>query len=46
MRDLVKKKDGVLADPLIKPERDNPSLYRQVRSDIDRKISMRGKRRR
>lgn len=38
MRDLVNKK-GILVEPLIKPEREKPSLYRQARTDLDRKMS-------
>ena len=42
MKELVKKKDGLLAEPLIKPERDHTSLYRQARADLDRKMSRTG----
>lgn len=45
MRDLVKKKDGLLAEPLIKPERDKPSLYRQARADLDKRVSRKRRRR-
>jgi len=43
-RELVKKKDGVLSEPLVKPERNKPSFYRRVRADIDRKTSKRKRR--
>lgn len=46
MRDLIKKKDGVLAEPLIKPERGKLSLYRQARADLDRRTKTRRQRRR
>ena len=34
-----------LAEPLIKPERDKPSLYRRARADMDKKFSKRRRRR-
>ena len=46
MKDLVKKKDGLLAEPLIKPERDKPSMYRTARANMDKKFSRMRRRRR
>jgi len=46
VKELVKKKDGVLAEPLVKPERDKPSLYRRARRDLDRKTRTSRRRRR
>ena len=45
MTSLVKKKDGILAEPLVKPQRDKPSLYRQARRDLDKKFKRKSVRR-
>ena len=43
VKELIKKKDGVLAEPLVKPERRKTSLYRRARADLDRRTLRRSR---
>jgi len=39
------KYKSILSEPLVKPERDKPSLYRKARKDLDNKFNKLGRRR-